>query len=669
MLIATTILFSCSEDDSGNPSNGLTANAGPDQTGAPFTTVTLDGSASTGPNGNSFNYEWIVQGGPESFFLDNSSTANPSFEPTKNGIYQFTLRITNGSEFSEDQVQITVTGAVELSGTLTENTTLKDIDTDSSMPDYLITSDLIIPSGITLTFDDPNNSGNSGVVVKVAEGAGIIIQDGATLRATTSGNHKFTSDTGWKGLLVDGGTIDVSVLTTIENAGSAPFDGQSEAAAVTFAGTTPSISAFSQVAFVNSASYDFLVVTPVSGSDAVVSNVTFSNAKPIKAPVSFVNSIGFNTYPAAYDYIHLQPSGGSTIDALPGGQTFLFRAGAKFYLDEDFLAGSPVSMQGVTILMKAGAGILAQSSLSITSSSVLKGLDDAPWKGIAYAGAGEQLVINSSTIDGGGSEVFNTGFFTSLEKAAVYFTNGTANLSGAEITNSGGYGVYNQTAIIPVVIQSCTFTNTAKSAYSGLITDIHSSVQQNNTFTMPAGVAAVEVRVTNPSQTPISTWRSLGGSNYYLFSGNVKQSGGSWTLSPGVNLKFKAGKTLALEQGSFVAKGSALEPITFDGEAGTVGSWAGIHVQTLTKFEFCQIKNGGEVLIQKNGVTPATEKANVVFDYGGGSTANTFKNNTVSGSGGYGALVEAGKQDPDALNVANNNTFSIDNVSGNVIVK
>ncbi|MBK7650321.1 MAG: hypothetical protein IPJ20_05605 [Flammeovirgaceae bacterium] len=58
----------------------------------------------------------------------------------------------------------------------------------------------------------------------------------------------------------------------------------------------------------------------------------------------------------------------------------------------------------------------------------------------------------------------------------------------------------------------------------------------------------------------------------------------------------------------------------------------------------------------------------MVFDYGGGITTNTFKNNTVSGSGGYGVLVEAGKQNPDVLNVANNNTFS-SNTSGTAIVK
>ena len=70
----------------------------------------------------------------------------------------------------------------------------------------------------------------------------------------------------------------------------------------------------------------------------------------------------------------------------------------------------------------------------------------------------------------------------------------------------------------------------------------------------------------------------------------------------------------------------------------------------------------------KNGVTPATEKANIVFNYGGIISTNTFKNNVISGSGGYGILVEAGKQNPDALNVVNNNGFSV-NTSGDVIVK
>ncbi|MGE0587369.1 MAG: PKD domain-containing protein [Cyclobacteriaceae bacterium] len=659
-----SILFiasSCSEDDGGDPANSLKADAGPDQTVAPLTTVTLDGSASTGPAGAVLNYEWSLISGQSGISLSSSNTANPTFTPTKNGTYTFALRLTNNSQFSVDQTTVTVAGALELSGTLTENMSLKDIDSDPSMPDYVITSDLIIPAGFNLNFDDPGNaSGN--VVVKVAAGAGIIVQDDGAFHISTSSNHKITSDTGWKGILVDGGTIDIKVLTTIENAGASPFEGQTEAASIVFTGNTPSITNLSSVIFVNSGSYDILATTFTSGAEAIISNSSFSSSIPIKSPVAFTNLLGFNTYPTDYDYIHLQPSGGSTIDAL-SGQSFKLRNGAKYYLDEDFLAGSPVIIQGSTIYMKEGAGILAQDQLTIQESD-LDGLNGAAWKGIAYAG-NNQLSITNTTISNAGSDVFSTGFFSTPVKAALYISQAVTGLSGVEINDSGGYGVYNASMNTSVTASGCTFSGTAQPAIRTHV--FYVPTIASNTYTMSDGVAAVEVFVPNINASPGSTWSPLGGSNYYLMSGSVRLSGGSWILLPGVNIRFKSGKQLDLEQGQFTAIGSGLLPITFDGESGTSGSWAGILVQTTAKIEHCQIKNGGETAIIKNGVTPATEIANLVFNQTVASSS-TFKNNTISGSAGYGLLVEAGKQNPDALNVANNNTFS-NNISGDAIVK
>ncbi|HCM76427.1 MAG TPA: hypothetical protein DIS90_08590 [Cytophagales bacterium] len=672
LIAVVLILSSCSEDDKG-PNQGpneipLKADAGVDQTVAPYTIVTLDGSASTGPVGN-VNYQWIINNNPGNVSLTAVDGKNEkvTFEPKINGIYSFTLRITSGTNFSEASVKVTVTGALTLSGTLSKSTTLIDVDPDPSMPDYIITGDLTIPDGVTLSYGFDQNS---VITIKAANNTGIIIKTGGKLSSIAGSNHRFTADTGWKGILVDGGTIDISQLTRIEKAGASVFEGQTEPAAVTFTGVLPIIGRLSSVFFESSPSYDILVKSSVNSANGIINNNLFSNVKPIKAPIDFVNKIGTNQF-GTYDYVHLVPSGAGTIDALTGGASFNFGNGIKYFIDGDFTSGSDIIIANATLLMKSGVGLLAQKGLQI-SNSTIKGLSGANWKGIAFAAASRQLVISNTTIEGAGSDVFNTGFFTSSVKAAIYFSFGnTSYLSNATIVNSGGYGVYNESASDYVDIKSTSFSGTTLPAIRTRIDLVNATIANaDNTFTMPTGVAAVEVHVPNSTVSPSATWRSLGGSNYYLFSGNAYLSSGSWSLVPGVNLKFKAGKTLYIQQGNFTAIGTALAPITFDSEAGTAGSWAGIHVQTTTKFEFCQIKNGGEVAILKNGVTPATELANLVFDYGGGVTTNTFKNNTVSGSGGYGILVEAGRQNPDALNVANNNTFPpSSNTSGDVIIK
>lgn len=653
-------LSSCSEEDL--KQSELTANAGLDQTVLPFTTVTLDGTASIG---ESINYEWTYNSGPMSsseLFLNNAFTANPTFEPTKNGVYFFTLEVTSGVRFSEDQVQITVSGAITLGGTLAQSLELKDFEPNPTLPDYIISTDLTIPDGVTLRFPS-----SGSVVVNVTNNSGIVIQAGGALNSDASFGHTITAPSGWKGILVDGGRIEISSIT-IEKAGSAAFSGQSEAAAITLAGILPNIAKMSNVIFLNSASYDLLVATATGSStldNTIISN-SFSFSIPIKAPISFLPKISSNSYPESYEYIHLIPSGAGTIDAVSGG--FIFPPGAKCFIDGDFTSASQISIQNAIVLMKAGAGILSQGGLTI-SSSTISGLNGAGWRGIAFTSSSSQMVISSSVIEDAGSEVFNTGFFSTPAKAAIYFNgNSNAAFSSTEIANSGGYGVYIDAPSNYVSIQSSTFESTSLPAIRVRVDQVQNSIKADNSFSMTNGIPAVEVQVPNLSTTPIGTWNSLGGTNYYLMSNSVMQSGGSWTLSPGVNIKFKAGKFMYIEQGSFTAIGTSLSPITFDSETGSSGTWAGILIESLYKFEFCQIKNGGETNLLKGNITPATEKANIVFNYGGISTANTFKNNIITGSAGYGLLVEATKQNPDALNVANNNTFS-NNTSGNVIVK
>lgn len=672
VFIIAAMLSSCSEDDNG-PNQGpneipLKAEAGPDQTVAPFTVVTLDGSASTGPE-SGINYEWIITNSASEIYLnhDGNDQSKVTFEPKVNGIYTFTLRITTESNFSEDYVTVTVTGALTLGGTLTETTTLVDVDPDSGLPDYILNSDLIIPDGVTLNFAS-SGSGTS-ITIQVTNNSGIIVQAGGRLTINNGSNHKLTADTGWKGILVDGGAVDLYGFVTIDKAGASLFDGQTEPAAITLSGVSPTIDRMELVNFTNSPSRDILATTWVSGGNDIITNNTFSNAIPIKAPVSFVNILGPNNNMGTYDYIHLVPSGAGTVDALPVGAQYYFDSPYKYFIDGDFTSGSPINITNATILMKEGAGILAQRSTTINLST-LKGVNGTNWKGIAFAAASQQLVIGNTTIENAGSDVFSTGFFTSSFKAAVYFSFGDNSfLSNVTITNSGGYGVYNDSPYNNVEVKGSSFSGTTLPAVRTRIDLVHTTIAStDNTFTMPSGVAAVEVLVPNATVSPTSTWRALGGSNYYLFSGHAYLSYGSWTLSPGVNLKFKTDKSLNVQQGGFTAIGTALAPITFDSETGTSGTWGGIMVQTKVNMQYCEIKNGGGVLMFKGMVTPATELANIVFDYGFGANQHVFTNNTISGSGGYGILVEAGKQDPDALNVANNNTFSSNTIL-DVIVK
>ncbi len=86
------------------------ANAGPDQSVAPSALVTLDGSGSSDPNGDSFTYSWVQLSG-ETVLLDNSSAASPTFTaPVTTGTLTFQLTVTDtGTLSSSDTVSIIVT--------------------------------------------------------------------------------------------------------------------------------------------------------------------------------------------------------------------------------------------------------------------------------------------------------------------------------------------------------------------------------------------------------------------------------------------------------------------------------------------------------------------------------------------------------------------------------
>jgi len=90
------------------------AKAGPDQTLAPNTLVTLDGRGSSDPDQgpSSLSYAWSQISGP-SISLMGSGTAQPTFTPVSAGTYTFRLTVSDGTASHADEVAITV-GAANL---------------------------------------------------------------------------------------------------------------------------------------------------------------------------------------------------------------------------------------------------------------------------------------------------------------------------------------------------------------------------------------------------------------------------------------------------------------------------------------------------------------------------------------------------------------------------
>jgi hypothetical protein len=86
------------------------ANAGPDQTVAASSLVTLDGSASSDPNNDPLTFTWTQLQGP-AVTLSSTTAAKPTFTaPSAATSLQFRLRVSDGSATAADTVTITVVG-------------------------------------------------------------------------------------------------------------------------------------------------------------------------------------------------------------------------------------------------------------------------------------------------------------------------------------------------------------------------------------------------------------------------------------------------------------------------------------------------------------------------------------------------------------------------------
>jgi len=102
----------------------LTANAGQNRGNVTVgTLVTLNGTQSFDPEGDTLTYSWVRTSGPAAT-LTNANTATPTFTPTVAGTYVFTLTVSDGTNTDTATVTITVVDAGTPPATPADNTML-----------------------------------------------------------------------------------------------------------------------------------------------------------------------------------------------------------------------------------------------------------------------------------------------------------------------------------------------------------------------------------------------------------------------------------------------------------------------------------------------------------------------------------------------------------------
>jgi hypothetical protein len=210
------------------------ADAGAPQTVHSGTVVTLDGSASTDPDGDALAVAWLQVAGP-AVTLTNAGTVSPVFTaPPIGGSATLTFRLTvgDGVLVGEADVQVTVTNGVPRCDLARASPGLLWPPNHTMRPVSIVNvtdpNDEAVTITVTgVTQDEPVNGGGDGDTSPDA-----IVQDSATLvRAERAGGGNgrvyaiaFSADDGRGGAC--SGSVTVAVPHSMKRESAAVDDGQ-----------------------------------------------------------------------------------------------------------------------------------------------------------------------------------------------------------------------------------------------------------------------------------------------------------------------------------------------------------------------------------------------------------------------------------------------------------
>jgi hypothetical protein len=198
------------------------ANAGPDQSVAVGASVTLDGSASSDPNGDALTYKWVQISGT-AVTLSNAGAAKPTFTaPGSTGTLIFSLTVHDGKvDSAADTVTITVippavlsvinnglipTWKADFPTTYSRNTVTLQVQTIVTK----MTNEVVTSTWKTITSARANSSGDASFTIsnplQVAHAYRAIVGSGAAQLITnivTYEASKETKNTGLATIYID----------------------------------------------------------------------------------------------------------------------------------------------------------------------------------------------------------------------------------------------------------------------------------------------------------------------------------------------------------------------------------------------------------------------------------------------------------------------------------
>jgi len=410
------------------------ADAGPNQLNIPAAVVTLDGSGSYDPLGETLTYQWQQVNGP-AVTINNATSAKATFTANAGNSYGFRLTVTNTSNLKSTATTVVSTqAAVATPATIVEFVAnpASIVAGQSSTLQWItqnVTSVSIAPgigtvtaatSGsvavsptatttYTLTATGPSGTTTQTVVVTVTalpattpqilrfEANPLTIQPGqqSTLSWTTSGASTVTiSSLG--SVSANGSTTVSPTATTTYTLTATNTTGQSVSAPITVSvvpATVPQIAAFTAVPSVITAGQSSKVCWQVNNatSIAITSIGTGLNANDCAT----VSPSATTTYTMTATNASGSTSGNVTVN-VGALQVLSFTASPTWSTAQ----GSPVTLswttQGATSVVLIGGDLTPQSNLAVNGSFTIKPMSDETYTLTAYGPGGQTVSVTIS---------------------------------------------------------------------------------------------------------------------------------------------------------------------------------------------------------------------------------------------------------------------------------